>query len=230
MTQLPLPTLFSVFTEPRIYIYIQRLHLLHARCSQAKHVRDSEELIHHILGSPNLAAAVKPRGPSSAAKSSRESAARGKKVGWQRASFQIQRDFVTPWRRRAAGRGRWNEEEKGSGRKGRANEPSFPFVATFSLSLARHARAPIVPRSADRFDCRPFIVALRAWRDAARTPPRSNTFCLSRWLWATADECRIDRLINLVAFRKGWAIVKINYCETKAAFKARVRKTFRFSV
>lgn len=55
---LPLnPLLSSVFTALAVFIYIQRLHLLHARCSQAKHVRDSEELIHHLLGSPNLAAA-----------------------------------------------------------------------------------------------------------------------------------------------------------------------------
>lgn len=56
------PLLSSVFTASRVFIYIQRLHLLHARCSQAKHVRDSEELIHQLLGSPNLAAAVKSAG------------------------------------------------------------------------------------------------------------------------------------------------------------------------
>lgn len=86
------------------------------------------------------------RGPS-AAKSSRESARVAKKVGWQRASFQFQRDFVT-WHKGQAERRRWNGEEKKSRRKGRTNRPFRR-----SLFPARHARAPIVPRYADRFDC-----------------------------------------------------------------------------
>jgi len=60
---LPLnPALLRFYHGVFIYIYIQRLRLLHARCSQAKHVRDSEELIHHLFGPPNLAVAVKSAG------------------------------------------------------------------------------------------------------------------------------------------------------------------------
>lgn len=144
-----LTALLRFYRAACVFIYIQRLHLLHARCSQAKHVRDSEELIHHILGSPNLA--ERPSSPWTELSCQKLSwkCARGKKVGWQRASFQIQRDFVT-W----CGEGRWNEEEREVEKKGPGERTFVPFVAlSFSLFPARHARAPIVPRFADRFDC-----------------------------------------------------------------------------
>lgn len=186
MTQPPSqPAVLLCFYQTAcIYIYIQRLHLLHARCSQAKHMRDSGELIHHILGSPNLAAAVKSVEPSSAAKSPRESAARGKKVGWQRASFQIQRDFVTAAAKgggtRVVERGRKGVEKKGPG------ERTFVPLVVLS-SFTRHARAPIVPRSADRFDCG-HLSSSSVRGDTLLDTTASNTFCLSHWLWVTANE------------------------------------------
>jgi len=139
---LPVSTLlFPVFTVPCIYIHIQRLHLLHARCSQAKHVRDSEELIHHLLGPPNLAAAVKSAG--------RQLPRAFVKVrAWQEGRMTARIVPDSMWFRNVAQRASWrwwSEEERGWRRKGRG-ERTVPFIV-LSFLLVTHVRQSFLDRT-----------------------------------------------------------------------------------
>lgn len=160
-----------------IYIYIQRLHLLHARRFAGK-TRARQRRAYTSPSRPSkFSRGRQVRGPSAAKSALVKVRAWQKKVGWQRASLQIRRDFVT-WhkgrrRREVVERGR-----KGIEKKGRTNRP----FRHSPLSRSSRTCADLVPRSVDdRFDC-DHLSSSAPWEMLLNFTTNNISYLL-RWLW-----------------------------------------------
>ena len=127
--------LFSVFITEYLYIYIYPTAASPTRAMFAGKTRARQRRAYTSPFRPSkFSRGRQVRGPS-AAKSSRESTRVAKKIGWQRASFQFQRDFVM-WHKGQRSVEVGTEKKRSREEKGQA-EWTIPFVSfPFSLSFS----------------------------------------------------------------------------------------------